>query len=168
MVVFSRANNSHAWSGKPDQLTPEALPTHILWFLSLFTTSVMVKWQNIIFYNTFNIWHTAKRNLLLEWYKKSVICWSSQVKIQSNLLPRGCWLLETFWTFFQVPSCNTKLFLPFLLLSVSQGYQKKSEKLHDLWNLCEILTILHNQVRIFCIGSIHAFQIQLNQIMSKH
>lgn len=51
-LFCSRANNSHASSGKQDQLTPEALPTHILGFLSLFTTSVMVKWQNTIFYNT--------------------------------------------------------------------------------------------------------------------
>lgn len=102
----SRATNSHALSGKPDQLAPEALITHILWFLSLFTTSGMVKWQNTIFYNISNILQTTERNLLLEWYKESVICWtSSQVKMQSNPLSRDCWLLETFQTFSQVPSC---------------------------------------------------------------
>lgn len=35
-LFCSRANNSSASSGKPDQLTPEALPTLILWFLSFF------------------------------------------------------------------------------------------------------------------------------------
>lgn len=93
-TVMLRAGSQISSPQKPCQ------PTFCDSYLPLFTTSEMVKWQNTVFYNTSNIWPTTKRILLLEQCKKSVISWSaSQVKMQSNLLPRLCWLLKTFQTF---------------------------------------------------------------------